>query len=110
MNVPVFIICTLAWFTWDHPTERIDESPLPANEIKGYEIYWYCDTTKNGQPRQGTITVNYPTKRHKIPTCEALGNCYASIAVIDTKGLISEQSNITKFTVLLKRPRRGGFR
>ena len=89
-------------FTWTPPTERVDNTPLPDNEIASYKIY--CD----GAPAAIWTQTNQPgaDERWEAPAGSfALGahNCHAT--TVDTGGRESDPSNVVPFTVTLANPK-----
>ena len=89
-------------FTWNAPTERVDNSPLPNSEIDSYRIYCDGDSTpiwtqsnspafdERWQAPDGTFAVGTHT-------------CHAT--TVDTLGQESGPSNTLNFIVNPDRPK-----
>jgi len=67
-------------FTWEHPTERTDNTPIPVSEIAGYKIYGNNEVVETGP----VITISHDYIGR--------GQTEFRIQTVDTDGLVSEMS------------------
>lgn len=83
--------------TWTVPTTREDGTALPAGELFGYELYYYCD---------GGEAVVVPIAGGSITsadiTMQQTGSCAFAIAAIDKAGRFSQLS--AAVTVVVEPP------
>lgn len=96
-----------ATLSWQRPTERVDGTPLPIDQIAGYVI-WYGTESRFGrcpgdQPADANDTGCYPTvvsvtnggvaSRELSFELDGPVTLYFAMAAIDTGGRISSYSN-----------------
>lgn len=66
--------------SWEHPTQYVDGTTIPANGIARTEIqYGKCDAAKTGflpDPVATIIPVNHPTKTYTVPSLGAGDWCF----------------------------------
>lgn len=70
--------------TWVAPTQRVDGTALPANEIAGYRLEW---TVKGAA--QSPITVG-PVTAYALDTGALTGKTCLTLRTVDTDGLESD--------------------
>lgn len=74
---------------WQHPTERIDGTELPIDEIANTMVFWGPDPgALESSPTERTVIVPSPESEVRISVSEGL--VYFSARTIDTEGLMSE--------------------
>lgn len=79
-------------FSWSAPSERMDGSLLPPDQIGGYELYYSAD---GGETQVVEIGV---TTSHSLERLDP-GSYEAAISTVDTDGLYSEPSNTVTFEI-----------
>lgn len=83
--------------TWTVPTTREDGTALPASELFGYELYYYCD---GGETVTIPVAGGSTTSRDVV--MQHTGSCVFAVAAIDTKGQFSRLSDAV--TVVVEPP------
>lgn len=80
--------------SWEIPSTRADGTPLPADELSGYEIYYTNDS--------GSVAASVPvaggSTAATVVSNLTSGNYYFSIAAIDSNGLKSALSTMAAVT------------
>jgi hypothetical protein len=71
-----------ATVTWTHPTQYVDNSPIPAGGISATEIqYGKCNATRTGllaTPAPVTVSVPFPTTTRTITGLTTAEWCFAA--------------------------------
>mgnify|MGYP000471734064 CR=1 FL=1 len=82
--------------SWSAPTTRADNSPLPSDEIGGYEIYYYLDGTSidDGQ----VVNLSNSTTSFTTPPLSN-GTYHFAIATFDTNMIYSDLSDPVSATI-----------
>lgn len=84
-----------ALITWSQPTTRADGSPLAANEISGYELYYASSANGSLEP---LTSLNANESSIEVDELEA-GTHYFAMSTKDTNGL--ESSLSSRFSVTI---------
>lgn len=92
---PVSNTATIS-LSWNAPTTRADNTALTANEIGGYEIYYYLDGTPIGDGE--VATVNDGSTNYTTPALSA-GTYHFAIATYDTNMVYSDLSTPVSATI-----------
>ncbi len=74
--------------SWTPPTAREDASPLLANDIQGYEVYYVL----YGSSDEHTTPINDPAATNYTTPPLSPGTYYFAISAIDTQGAYSDIS------------------
>lgn len=80
--------------SWSPPVERVDGTPLPAEELAGYELHW---GTSAGSLTE-TLFVTADVTQHMI-TGLADGTWYFAVKAVDTSDLTSAFSTVVSKTI-----------
>jgi hypothetical protein len=83
-----------AKLSWTPPTEREDNTPLPENELQGFEVLWGTSQTNLDQ----TIFVPVGTNEYMV-TALTEGTWYFAVKAVDTDGLESGLSAVVSKTI-----------
>lgn len=76
--------------SWDHPTQRIDNTPLPLSQIKHTQVSW--GTVSGGPYTAGSVNVAGPANSTVVQRTTAGTRCYVAYTV-DLQDRISVASN-----------------
>lgn len=92
-----------ARLSWSVPTARVDGTPLPSNEIQGYELFWSTTanftTTTTGVNRLIVGSVTQHTISDMAPA-----TWYFAVRTLSTDGLVSALSTRVSKTTTLPPP------
>lgn len=81
-----------ATLTWSIPTLRENGDPLLANELAGYEVYYFRQDD-NWSPDCCVIIVNDPYATSTTVQITSAGTYYFAISAFDTSSLYSRTSD-----------------
>lgn len=80
--------------SWSPPVERVDGTPLPVEELAGYELHW---GTSAGSLTE-TLFVTSDVTQHMI-TGLSDGTWYFAVKAVDTNNLTSDFSTVVSKTI-----------
>ncbi len=95
VSVTASTLTRSAMVSWAQPTKRANGDSLKASEIAGYEIYI---ATSTSGPFTTVMTAG-PTETQAVITDLAPGVYYFGITTLDTHGLESDMSSVTKVVI-----------
>lgn len=82
MLIPFWIVLSGATFTWDHPMQRTDGTPLPLSEIAGTTLY---RAAQSGGPYAQFAIIAAPGTTYQAPDTEVVGQFFVA-TTSDTAG------------------------